>query len=327
MASPMEHPIRSLHHVTVTVDDAQQDLDFCLDVLGLRLVKTTVNFDNHNVYHFYYGDEVGTPGTIWTTFPYKGWGVPVGIKGVGQIGVTSFSVPEGSLPFWKARLAAHGIAVEDVPPRFGDPAIACTHPSGLAIELVAARDTRAPWTKGGTDEGHAVRGLHSVTLTVETPARTVALFRELLGCEVVDETEGRIRVAAGGNLPGHRLDVVHGMSAKADLKAGATTGAARNGIGTVHHVALAISTADEQRRLREELIRYGCQVTEVRDRCYFESIYFREPGGVLIEVATVQPGFTVDETPGELGRHLKLPPWEEPHRPAIEAGLPEIRRR
>jgi glyoxalase family protein len=313
----MEHPIRSLHHVTATVNDAQQDLDFCVHALGLRLVKTTVNFDNHSVYHFYYGDEIGTPGTIWTTFPYKGWGVPAGSTGVGQIGVTSFSVLEGTLPFWKARLAGHGIAAEDVPPRFGEPAIGFADPSGLAIELVATRDTRAPWTKGGVAEENAVRGLHSVTLTVETPVPTIALLRELLGCDVVHETDGRIRVAAGGDLPGHRLDIVHGTS----------VGRACNGIGTVHHVALAISSRDEQRRLREELIRYGCQVTDVRDRCYFESIYFREPGGVLIEVATVQPGFTLDEEPGELGRQLKLPPWEEPHRPAIEAGLPDIRRR
>ena len=193
MASPMEHPIRSLHHVTATVDDAQQDLDFCVDALGLRLVKTTVNFDNHHVYHFYYGDEVGTPGTIWTTFPYKGWGVPVGTKGVGQVGVTSFSVPEGTLPFWRTRLEEHGIAVEDVPPRFGEPALAVADPSGLAIELVATRDARAPWTHGGVDEVNAVRGLHSVTMTVDTPAPTMALFRELLGCTVVDETDGRVR--------------------------------------------------------------------------------------------------------------------------------------
>jgi glyoxalase family protein len=318
MASPMEHPIRSLHHVTATVDDAQQDLDFCVDALGLRLVKTTVNFDNHHVYHFYYGDEVGTPGTIWTTFPYKGWGVPVGTKGVGQVGVTSFSVPEGALPFWKARLEAHGIAADDVPPRFGEPALVVADPSGLAIELVATRDARAPWTNGGVDEVNAVRGLHSVTMTVDSPAPTVALFRELLGCTVVDETDGRVRLAIRGvNLPGHRLDLAHGTSAAR----------ARNGIGTVHHVALAVAGAEDQRRLREELIRYGCQVTEVRDRCYFDSIYFREPGGVLIEVATVQPGFTVDETPAALGRELKLPPWEEPHRPAIEARLPEVRKR
>jgi glyoxalase family protein len=312
----MQHPIRGLHHVTATVGDAQQDLDFCLRVLGLRLVKTTVNFDNHNVFHFYYGDETGTPGTIWTTFPYKGWDVPIGTRGVGQVGVTSFSVPEGSLPFWTARLAEHGIPAADAVSRFGEAAIMFADPSGLAIELVATEDSRTPWAHGGIGEAQAIRGLHSVTLTVESPTATIALLETLLGCTVVDESDGRIRVAVNGDAPGHRLDVLHGTAA----------GTARNGIGTVHHVALAVSSPDEQRRLRQELIDYGCRVTEVRDRCYFESIYFREPGGVLIEVATMQPGFTVDEAGAELGRALKLPPWEEPHRAAIEAGLPSVRR-
>jgi glyoxalase family protein len=310
----MDHPIRSLHHVTATVDDAQQDLDFCVDVLGLRLVKKTVNFDNHNVYHFYYGDETGTPGTIWTTFPYKGWGIPVGTKGLGQVGVTSFSVPDGSLPFWKSRLAAHGITAADASTRFGEPALVFPDPSGLIIELVATADARPPWTHGRVPEAHAIRGLHSITMAVDSPQPTVALLERLLGCAVVDEADGRIRVAVNGDRPGHRLDILHGTGA----------GPARNGIGTVHHVALAISSPDEQRRLRQELIDYGCQVTEVRDRCYFESIYFREPGGVLIEVATMQPGFTLDEAAGDLGRGLKLPPWEEPNRAAIEEGLPEV---
>jgi glyoxalase family protein len=310
----MEHPIRSLHHVTATVDDAQQDLDFCLDVLGLRLVKKTVNFDNHNVYHFYYGDETGTPGTIWTTFPYKGWNIPSGTKGLGQVGVTSFSVPEGSLPFWRSRLAAHGITAADAPARWGEPALVFPDPSGLIIELVAAADARVPWTHGSVPEAHAIRGLDSVAMIIDSPKPTVALLERLLGCVVVDESDGRIRLAVNGDRPGHRLDILHGTGA----------GPARNGIGTVHHVALAISSPDEQRRLRQELIDYGCRVTEVRDRCYFESIYFREPGGVLIEVATMQPGFTLDEAAGELGRALKLPPWEEPKRKAIEEELPVI---
>jgi glyoxalase family protein len=310
----MEHPILSLHHVTATVDDAQQDLDFCVDALGLRLVKKTVNFDNHNVYHFYYGDETGTPGTIWTTFPYKGWNVPIGTKGLGQVGVTSFSVPEGSLPFWRSRLAARAITAAEAPARFGEPSLVFTDPSGLTLELVAAPDARAPWTEGGVPEAHAIRGLHSVTLTVDSPKPTVALLERLLGCVIVDEADGRVRVAVNGDQPGHRLDILHGTGA----------GPALNGIGTVHHVALAISSPDEQRRLRQELIDYGCRVTEVRDRCYFESIYFREPGGVLIEVATMRPGFTLDEAAGELGNGLKLPPWEEPNRAAIEEGLPRV---
>src|SRR5436190_1015836 len=215
--------ILGLHHVTATVDEAQPDLDFCLDALGLRLVKKTVNFDNHHVYHFYYGDERGTPGTIWTTFPYKGRGVPIGRKGAGQITVTSFSVPSSSLDFWKARLRGRGLTV-------------------------------------------------------------------------VDEAEGRTRVAVNGDAPGKTIDVVHAPDADP----------AMNGLGTVHHVAMAIADGDQQLRMREELERYGCRVTEVRDRCYFTSIYFREPGGVLFEVATVPPGFTIDEDVASLGRTLRL---------------------
>jgi glyoxalase family protein len=313
----MTHPVLSLHHVTATVDDAQSDLDFCLDGLNLRLVKKTVNFDNHHVFHFYYGDERGTPGTIWTTFPYKGKGVPVGKKGAGQITVTSFSVPAGSLPGWKKRLCDRGAAVRDVEPRFGEDAIAVSDPSGLVFELVATgRDKRTPWLRqpGGVDASAAIRGLHSVTMTVRNPARTVELMTGLLGYAVANETDGRIRVVVNGDLPGHTIDIVHDENAEP----------AMNGLGTVHHVAMAIATEDEQLRLREELIQWGCKVTEVRDRCYFKSIYFREPGGVLFEVATMQPGFLIDEPFTDLGRGLKLPPWEEPFRTEIEAGLPGV---
>jgi glyoxalase family protein len=305
-----------LHHVTATVDDAQDDLDFCLGGLGLRLVKKTVNFDNHHVYHFYYGDERGTPGSIWTTFPYKDRGVAAGIKGAGQVTVTSFSVPTGSLDSWRVRLAALGIAVTDLAERFGEPVVRFADRSGLTFELIATgADSRAPWIADGLDQMSAVRGLHSVTMVVREAARTVDLMTKLLGFSVVGEIDNRVRLAVNGGGPGRTIDVAHHAEAEP----------ARNGLGTVHHVAMAIAGADEQLRLREELIRYGCKVTEVRDRCYFQSIYFREPGGVLFEVATVQPGFTVDEHLAVLGRDLKLPPWEEPHRAGIEAALAPVR--
>src|SRR2546425_10502523 len=311
----MSHPVLGLHHVTATVDDAQQDLDFCLDALGLRLVKKTVNFDNHHVYHFYYGDERGTPGTIWTTFPYKGRGVPIGKKGAGQITVTSFSVPAGSLDFWKARLRARGIVVDDLEPRFGEQSIAFSDPSGLRFELVANdRDDRTPWTAGGVDAAAAIRGLHSVTMVVRSTARTLELMTGLLGYSVVNEAERRIRLAVNGDAPGKTIEIVHAPE----------TVPAMNGLGTVHHVAMAVSNGDEQLRLRQELVRLGLNVTDVRDRCYFTSIYFREPGGVLFEAATVPPGFTIDEDLSSLGRVLKLPLWEEPHRTEIEAGLARV---
>lgn len=311
----MASPILGLHHVTATVADAQTDLDFCLDALGLRLVKKTVNFDNHHVYHFYYGTEQGSPGTIWTTFPYWGHGVPVGTKGAGQVTTTSFSVPAGSLEFWRARFRTLKLTPQDGPSRFGDDAITVVDPSGLNIELVAnGRDQRAAWAGGGIGAEAAIRGLHSVSLTLTSPPETLAFMKDLLGFAVVNEMDGRTRVAVNGDEPGRFMEIVHAPDAQR----------AKNGLGTVHHVAMAVATADEQLRLRAELLQAGVTVTEVRDRQYFQSIYFREPGGVLFEVATMQPGFAVDEAPDELGRALKLPPWEEPNRPAIEAGLAKV---
>jgi glyoxalase family protein len=308
-------PILGLHHVTATVDDAQDDLDFCLEGLGLRLVKKTVNFDNHHVYHFYYGDHHGTPGTVWTTFPYSGRGVPVGKKGAGQVTVTSFSVPIGSFDFWRVHLGSRGVAVTDIEPRFDEPAIRFSDLSGLVFELVATgRDERTPWIRRdieGFDAGTAIRGLHSVTIIVCDPAKTIELMTGLLGYKVAGQADRRIRLEVNGGGPGKTIDVAHAPDSTQAV----------NGIGTVHHVAMAVTSAEEQLQLREELIRYGCNVTEVRDRCYFQSIYFREPGGTLFEIATVQPGFTADEGISDLGRALKLPPWEEPNRTGIEAAL------
>jgi len=310
----VDHRILGLHHVTATANDAQEDLDFCLETLGLRLVKKTVNFDNHNVFHFYYGDEYRRPGTIWTTFPYKGWNVPVGDRGAGQIVATSFSVPAASLPFWTARLERDGIEATEGRQRFDDKCIAFSDASGLIFEVVGSdQDEREPWQSTIDDES-AIRGLHSVTMVVNHPGKTLDLMTGLLGYSVVSEMEGRIRLAVNGNQPGHIIDILHDEQATP----------AKNGIGTVHHVAMAIGSDEEQLRLREDLVSRGYKVTEVRDRQYFKSIYFREPGGVLFEVATVAPGFLIDEELRDLGRDLKLPPWEEPHRQEIETRLPQV---
>jgi len=312
----MSFPILGLHHVTATTDDAQADLDFGLDALGLRLVKKTVNFDNRGVYHFYYGDEHGTPGTLWTTFPYKLRNVPTGVKGAGQVTVTSFSVPAGSLDVWKTRLRARGFVVTDAPPRFGEESLVVTDPSGLLIELVATtHDARTPWLAHDIDATSAVRGIHSVTMTVDDPTPTFAFMREWFGFERVAEMDGRQRVSVNGVGPGKSIDIL------------ATPGGvrAKNGVGTVHHVALAIATAEQQLEMREALIQKGIGVTPVMDRSYFTSIYFREPGGVLFEVATMLPGFATDEPLDQLGRGLKLPPWEESKRAEIEAALPTVK--
>jgi len=303
--------ILGLHHVTATVDDAQADLDFCIDLLGMRLVKKTVNFDNHNVYHFYYGDEMGHPGTIWTTFPYKGYGVRVGAKGAGQVVTTVFSVPVGSLEFWRDRLTKAGVVPATLETHFDEPAIGFNDPSGLRFELVANdRDRREPWTKV-LGAKSAVRGIHSVQMMVRQAGPSVEFLAKALGWKVEGSSGARTRVSTGGSLPGHFIDVIEDNDAKTAV----------NGLGTVHHVAMAIATAEEQATLREDLARMGVGVTEVRDRCYFTSIYFREPGGVLFEVATMKPGFAVDEPVESLGRDLKLPPWEEQYRESIEANL------
>jgi glyoxalase family protein len=312
----MSPQILGLHHVTATVAGAQEDLDFFAGVLGLRLVKKTVNFDNPSVYHFYYGDELGTPGTLMTTFPYAGKGVREGVHGGGQITATSFSVPPGSLDGWRERLDAAGVRHEDGPHRFGDAALRLRDPSGLVIELIEGPgDTREPWPEGGVPSELAIRGIHGVTLTLPRPGPTLGLLVEGLGYEVVGAEGRRTRLQVGGDLPGHYVEVLETPDAPAAV----------NGIGTVHHVAMAVSGDEEQLAMREALLERGLGVTDVRDRQYFRSIYFREPGGVLYEVATLPPGFTIDEAPAELGGGLRLPPWEEPSRGAISATLPDVR--
>lgn len=311
----MRFGITGLHHVTATVDGAQEDLDFAAGVLGLRLVKQTVNFDNHDVYHFYYGDEEGSPGTLWTTFPYRGSGVPPGTIGAGQVTTTSFSIPSDAVRYWRTRLADSGTEVRDSTTRRGEERIIFRDPSGLEIALVSTDDDhRAPWRGSDVDESAAVRGLHSVTMSVRSAAPTVAFLQDMLDFQVVDYTERVTTLAVNGDVPGRYLKV----NERPDAPPGMV------GMGTVHHVALAIPDAESQLRLRSALVSRGSNPTEVLDRRYFQSIYFREPGGVLIEVATEGPGFAADEPLETLGETLCLPPWEETHRAAIERELPPV---
>jgi glyoxalase family protein len=310
----MPHHIPHLHHVTATTDDAHADLGFYRALLGLRLVKKTVNFDNHDVYHFYYGNETGTPGTIMTTFPYRGQGVRTGSKGSGQVTSTAFAVPPGSQAYWLARLTKAQVSAEPVPDRWGEWVLAFEDPSGLRIELVGTEDDRPPWTGGEVPEAMAIRGLHGVTATLALAGPTQRLLEETLGFRQVSQADQRLRFQTGAGGSGHHIDL---LIDPAQPKG-------RNGMGTVHHVALAIATDEEQLALRADLLDRGIQVTEVRDRHYFRSIYFREPGGILFEVATIPPGFDVDEPLAQLGQALKLPKWEEPNRPEIEGKLPLI---
>jgi len=223
-------------------------------------------------------------------------------------------VPAGSLHFWTSRFERDGIEATEGRRRFDDECVAFRDASGLVFELVASEaDAREPW-QSTIDDQSAIRGLHSVTMVVTDPQKTVDLMTGVLGYTVTREADGRIRLAVNGDAPGHIIDVLHDPRATP----------AKNGIGTVHHVAMAIGSDEEQARLRDDLLARGLKVTEIRDRQYFKSIYFREPGGVLFEVATMAPGFLIDEELRNLGRDLKLPPWEEPHRQEIENKLPQV---
>ncbi len=308
--------IKGIHHVTATVNDAQEDYDFYTRLLGQRLVKKTVNFDNNRVYHFYYGDEVGSPGAIMTTFPYKGQGVRRGAVGTGQVAITGFSVPADAISFWKRRLKGNGLQVVEMV-KFGNPVLQFEDPSGLILEITGnEEDEREPWVTDEIGRDEAIRGFYSVTLSVAEAGSTFGFLTGEFGFKKVGAEGNITRFAAHGGGPGQYVDVGEDKNAERGI----------NGIGAVHHVAWRVENDDAllamRRRLADEL---GFKVTEVKDRKYFHSIYFRMPGGVLFEVATVPPGFAIDEPVEKLGQVLKLPDWEEPNRSRIESGLPEIK--
>ncbi|MFL6197091.1 MAG: ring-cleaving dioxygenase [Thermoanaerobaculia bacterium] len=313
----MRKPIRGIHHVTAMASSPQANVDFYTGVLGLRLVKKTVNFDDPGTYHFYYGNETGEPGTIMTFFPW-----PMarrGVQGAGQATVTSFSVPQGSLGFWTERLKGLGVAFEDPRPRFDEEVLTLLDPDGLRLELVARADAdeREPWQGSGVPAGHAVRGFEGVTLTEWNPEVTAAVLEGTLGFRKVAEEGSRFRFETG---PGD--DRGHGS--RVDVLASPTAPRGHVSAGTVHHVAWRAADEADQLAWREAVADAGLYVTPVLDRQYFQSIYFREPGGVLFEIATDPPGFTRDETVEELGSGLRLPPWLEASRSRIEAALPPV---
>jgi glyoxalase family protein len=303
-----------LHHVTAIAGNPQRNADFYLRTLGLRLVKTTVNFDAPDTYHLYYGDTNGKPGTLLTFFPWDG--VASGRHGNGQATTTSFSVPAESIGWWKRHLDAAGVAVSEVSTRDGEDALTFRDPDGLALSLVAhpQPDPREAWDNGIVPAEHGVRGLHSVTLSVAKEDATIEMLTEL-GLHEAGGEGNRLRYAAGDGGPGTFVDVLVTPDAPRGLVAG----------GTVHHVAWRAPDEQTQKDWRSELVERGVQVTSILDRQYFRSIYFREPGGTLLEIATDEPGFTVDEPLLELGRALKLPPWLEPDRDAIAATLPKLK--
>lgn len=306
--------INGLHHVTAIAADPQQNIDFYTGILGLRLVKKTINFDAPNVYHLYYGDEVGNPGTIMTFFPYGN--IPKGRVGVGQLSTTSFSIDIDSLTFWMERFNNLKIAYHGPEKRGEEELIQFQDNDGLLLELVASnKDKRTGWGNNVIPEKHAIKGFYTVSLNISRIDPTASLLKEFMEYRPVFEEMNHSRFEAGRGGPGTYVDLVLQPEASRGLQ----------GAGTIHHVAFSTDNDETQLKIRERIEEAGIQVTEVLDRQYFHSIYFREPGGILFEVATNPPGFSVDEETAHLGETLKLPEWEEKNRDLIERNLKTIK--
>jgi glyoxalase family protein len=303
-----------IHHVTAIASEPQRNVDFYTKVLGLRLVKQTVNFDAPNVWHLYYGDAQGNPSSILTFFPWPG--VSKGKEGAGLTTATSFSVPADSIGFWHQRAKELGLEVESPELRGESEVLTLFDYDGMRLELVATvDDLRSGWD-GVSDipAEQAVRGLHAVTLSERSIDPTAGMLTNLLGMELAAESNSSAKFSMGAGGSGARVQVDGGVQDRG-LQAG----------GTVHHVAFSAPDLPTMELWQQELLSRGVQVTQIMDRQYFKSIYFREPGGVLFEIATDDPGFATDEPLLELGRKLKLPPWLEPSREQIQASLPPIR--
>jgi len=304
-----------IHHVTGIASDPQRNLDFYAGILGLRLVKRTVNFDDPTTYHFYFGNETGSPGTILTFFPWPH--ARRGRQGGGQVAVTSFAIRPASLGFWIERFIKKRVEFEQPVARYEDERIiAFKDHEGFMGELVAhsAADSHAGWSAAGVPAEHAIRGLYSVTLWLDANELTGQLLTNTLGFNLVREQGSIFRYSTDNGSSG----------AVVDLRCVPGIWRGVMGAGTVHHVAFRCSSESEQMDVRSELTSLGYNVTPQLDRDYFKSIYFREPGGVLFEIATDAPGFAVDEQVDALGQSLRLPDWLEPRRFEIEALLPNI---
>jgi len=307
--------ILGIHHITSLASDPQQNVDFYTGVLGVRLVKQTVNFDAPDVYHLYYGDEIGRPGTILTFFPFPD--AVQGKRGAGETSAVAWSVPVGSLGFWIERLSGRGISFRGPESRFGQQVLSFGDPDGTIVELIEdeAVDGWPGWTGGPIEPSHAVRKLHGITLTHRSAAPTSVFMTGALGFEAGDTEGPRRRYSAGMESGRASIDIVEVPGAPQ----------ARQSAGSVHHIAWRVKDDAEQLEWQDALRKSGAaSPTQVMDRQYFHSIYFREPGGVLFEIATDPPGFSIDEPVDALGTHLKLPPWLEPQRSVIERHLPPL---
>jgi glyoxalase family protein len=310
---PKLNAIVGLHHVTAIASNPQRNLDFYTGVLGMRLVKRTINFDDPGIYHFYFGDSNGSPGTILTFFPWPN--AERGLVGSGETAVTAFSVPANSLQFWESRLLANGVPIKHHPERFGARVLSFSDPDGMLLELVehTAGGTANTYRHSSLPAEYAIRGFFGVTLN-ERDIQSTGTVLEGMGFDRSDNNENRFRFSAEGDGHGRHIDILE----LPRLGHGAI------GAGSVHHIAFRVSDDASQRAWRQELLKLSLDVTPVLDRTYFHSIYFREPGGVLFEIATDAPGFSFDEPLETLGESLKLPDWLESKRSKIEKILPPI---
>lgn len=307
-------PIQGLHHVTAAAGDPQQNVDFYRNVLGQRLVKRTVNFDSPDTYHLYFGDEAGTPGSILTFFAWPD--MPRGVRGNGETNAVAYGVPAGSLDFWQTHLRQSGLKPGPIEKRFGEQVLPFEDPDGMHVELVES-SSAAPvdyWENGPIPQNRALLGFHSVTLWVEQVDLTAELLTRHMGYAARGQEGDRYRFVGDPSVPGHLLDLIHRPGGRrADF-----------GVGSIHHIAFRVPTDEKQLAYQNAIRQAGLRVTQVMDRNYFHSIYFRERNGVLFEIATDTPGFAVDEPVHSLGESLKLPEWYEPDRSAIEQRLPPV---
>jgi glyoxalase family protein len=307
--------LAGIHHITAIASDPAQNAAFYTQVLGLRLVKKTVNFDDPGTYHLYYGDDTGAPGTILTFFPWQN--ARRGTSGVGQITAFAFQVPVASLAFWRKHLAALNFATKTEGTRFGENFIAIEDPDGFLIEFVETADAARiiPAHTAGIPAEYALRGLQGATLSLEAQERTAVVLTKFMGARLENSERNRFRYILGEGPKRARVDLLC-------LPAGRW---GTGGSGIVHHIAWRTPDDASQLAARSELVSAGFNVSPVMDRNYFHSIYYREPGGVLFEIATDPPGFLIDESPETLGSKLMLPVWLEDHRRMLETTLPPLK--
>jgi glyoxalase family protein len=310
-----EKSISGIHHVTAIASDPQKNIDFYTGLLGLRLVKLTVNFDDPGSYHLYYGDEVGHPGTILTFFAWPG--AYRGRIGPPQVTVTGFSIPMASIDYWSARLTQREIQFRKIEDRFGEKVLGFVDPDGMRIELVGSLEPKGtPWTGGSVPAEHAIHGFHGVTISEEGYEKTAKLLTEVMGFKAIEHSKDLFRYKAGRGT---------GFASIIDVICMPSAPQGNMGAGVVHHIAFRTQDDQQQEAWRNRIVEKGYNVSPVMDRTYFHSIYYREPGGVLFEIATDNPGFTVDQPVDQLGKQLMLPKWLEKYRPEIERTVPPVR--